>query len=68
MLARPQWVLACAVCYGDPASPQTKGMNMAILFLLAVVGLMLASFAAMFSYWMMRSRRISKITDDGVSL
>ncbi len=34
MYARPVW--ACATCFGAQDSPQTQGMNMAILTLLGV--------------------------------
>ena len=34
LAAHPVW--ACATCFGDPDSPQTKGLNMAILTLLGV--------------------------------
>ena len=32
---------ACAVCYGDPNSPMTHGMNMGILTLLFFIGFIL---------------------------
>ena len=47
---------ACAVCFGDPNSGQTAGANNAILFLVGVTGVMLASFAAFFLYLRKRSR------------
>ena len=50
-VARP-----CAVCFGDPSSPQAQGTSNAILFLLVVVAGVLASFAAFFVCLMKRSR------------
>ena len=46
--ASPHLAHACAVCFGASDAPQTKGMNMAILTLLFVIGGVLASFAAFF--------------------
>ena len=60
--------LACAVCFGDPESPQTQGMNSAILFLMGVIGSVLAAFASMFVYWVARSRRIAAANHQGVEL
>ena len=31
-------VLACAACYGDPSSSAGKGMDMAIITLLGIIG------------------------------
>ncbi|MEZ5333519.1 MAG: hypothetical protein R2991_16140 [Thermoanaerobaculia bacterium] len=39
---------ACAVCYGDPDSPMSAGLNNAVLFLLGVVVLVQAGFIALF--------------------
>ena len=33
---------ACAVCYGDPNSPMTHGMNMGIITLLFFIGFILS--------------------------
>lgn len=60
--------LACSVCFGDPESPQTQGMNSAILFLLGVIGSVLAAFASMFVYWVARSRRMATANHQGVEL
>ena len=37
----------CAVCYGNPESPMTHGMNMGVLTLLAFIGFIL--FMVLFS-------------------
>ncbi len=44
----PRAAGACAVCYGAADSPQTAGLNAAILFLLGVVALVQAGLVAMF--------------------
>ena len=49
---------ACPSCYGDPESPMTDGMNMAILALLGITGSMLALFGAFFLYLRRRFRLI----------
>ncbi len=46
----PHLAHACAVCYGASDSAQTKGMNMAIMALLFVIGSVLASLGAFFLY------------------
>lgn len=40
-------VQACAVCFGDPSSLHTKGLNAAILTLLSVAGLVVACIVGM---------------------
>ncbi|MEO8381914.1 MAG: hypothetical protein ABI779_19790 [Acidobacteriota bacterium] len=47
-----QSALACAVCYGAPGDPMTKGLNNGIWVLLGLVGFVQISFAALFwSFW-----------------
>ena len=41
---------ACPNCYGDPESPMTDGMNMAIMSLLGVTGGVLAGVVGFFLY------------------
>lgn len=48
---------ACAVCFGDPSSALTKGMNNGILVLLGVVGLVQCGFVALFWTLWRRARR-----------
>lgn len=44
--------MACAVCYGAPDDPMTKGVNSGIWVLLGVVGFVQIGFVAMFwSFW-----------------
>jgi hypothetical protein len=41
-------MIFCAVCFGDPTSPMTTGLNYGIMTLLAVLGVVLFCFAGMF--------------------
>lgn len=47
---------ACAVCFGDPKSPLTLGAKAGVLFLIGVVGFVLASFGAVVLFWMRRAK------------
>tara|TARA_B100001996_G_C18582151_1_gene562665 strand:- start:342 stop:515 length:174 start_codon:yes stop_codon:yes gene_type:complete len=38
--------MACATCYGDPNSDAGKGMDMAIITLLGIIGPILLAIAA----------------------
>lgn len=51
-------LMACPVCYGDPANPMTHGMNSAILLLLGVVGFVQLGFVAMFLVWWRNGKRL----------
>ena len=51
-LLTPQFTYACAVCFGDPAAPMTKGTSNGIAFLLGTVVFVQIGFVAMFwSFW-----------------
>jgi hypothetical protein len=39
---------ACSVCYGNPASALSKGLNMGIICLLAILSIVLGSFSWFF--------------------
>jgi hypothetical protein len=63
-LLTPQFTYACAVCFGDPAAPLSKGASNGIAFLLGTVVFVQIGFVAMFwSFWrraqMLRRRRES---------
>ena len=63
-LLTPQFTYACAVCFGNPSSPMTKGTNNGIAFLLGTVVFVQIGFVAMFwSFWrraqILRRRRES---------
>ena len=55
---------ACAVCYGDPDSPQIKAMQAGILVLLGCIGTVLAAFAGLFCYWLYRTQRLAAVDSD----
>ena len=50
MALHPASLFACAACYGASDSPMAKGMNWGILSLLAVVVMVLGSFASFFVF------------------
>ncbi|MGH9465668.1 MAG: hypothetical protein ACRD0X_08465 [Thermoanaerobaculia bacterium] len=56
VLAMPREAGACAVCYGAADSPETAGLNAAILFLLGIVAVVQAGLVAMFLAIRRRSR------------
>ena len=41
----PGYVFQCAVCYGNPESPMTHGMNMGVLTLLGFISFVLLIIA-----------------------
>ena len=51
---------ACSVCYGNPDSPLTRGLNLAMMFLMAVIGSLLSLFAVYFIFVARRSVMIRK--------
>ena len=51
-----QSVLACPVCFGQSDSPMAWAMNTGILFMLAIVGGVLAGFASFFVHLVRRAR------------
>ena len=63
LLGAPAPLLACATCYGNPSSPMMRGMTSGVVFLLACIGAVLASFAGLFGYWIYRHRRNVLATD-----
>ena len=57
VMAVPRVLLACAVCYGAPTAPQTKGMNLGIATMLGVTGVVLGGFGGMIFHLARRARR-----------
>jgi len=55
----PRLLLACAVCYGTPGAPQTRGMNFGIFTMLGVTGVVLGGFGGLFFSFARRARRHS---------
>jgi hypothetical protein len=58
----PGVALACPVCFGQSDSPMASAANLAILLMLAIVGVVLAAFATFFIYLMRRARLASTET------
>jgi len=50
----------CAVCFGDPTSPLTKGYNLAVIALLLVVSAVLLAFGILFVNFRKREKSILK--------
>lgn len=49
---------SCAVCYGDPNHPQSKGLTAAVLFLLGVIGFVLFGFVALIIYHNIKAKQV----------
>lgn len=68
----PEAASACAVCFGDPDSAMTAGVNNGILVLLACVGVVQIGFVALFWSFRSRAKRLERqreqfsIIDGGV--
>ncbi len=56
---------ACAVCFGDPESRMAKGVVAGVLVLVGVIGMVLLGVASMGVWWMLRSRRLARISIEG---
>ena len=58
-LLMPSILDACAVCYGAPDDPMTNGMNMAILFLISVIGFVLMGIVTVIIYFARRAKFVN---------
>ena len=56
-------MIACSVCYGDPDSPLTKGVEAGVLVLLAVVGGVLLLLGSLLLFWMRRAAILADATN-----
>jgi hypothetical protein len=61
LLPKPLW--ACAVCYGDPNSSMTQGINAAVLSMVGVTTVVLCGFLALIIAIAMRTRRHRAMLD-----
>jgi hypothetical protein len=59
----PAAASACAVCYGDPESPMSRGLTWGILALVMVVGTVLTGAVAFFVQAGRRSERLNPPQD-----
>jgi heme/copper-type cytochrome/quinol oxidase subunit 2 len=57
LLLLPTHAYACSVCYGDPNSNLSRGLNMGVLVLLLVT----AGVLAVFAYFIFSLRRRAKL-------
>ena len=53
------WVLACAVCFGDPNSLLSKGAFWGVVFLMGVVASVLISIASTIWAWSRRAKKLN---------
>jgi hypothetical protein len=51
---------ACAVCFGDPSSPMTKGIKAGILFLVGVIGVVLGTILGIGLKWSKKASQLPK--------
>ena len=58
--AWPSTAAACSVCFGDPDSPQTASMNLAIWTMLGVTGFVFAGLGALIAAIALRTRRLNR--------
>ena len=58
-LLMPSILDACAVCYGALDDPMTNGMNMAILFLISVIGFVLMGIVTVIIYFARRAKLVN---------
>lgn len=65
LLARPALALACPVCFGNPDSAQTRGVQAGIAALLVVTVAMLASIAGFFFIYLRRRIRMFEESNGG---
>ncbi len=49
---------ACAVCFGDPSSPLSKGVAAGVAFLIVVVGGVLSAIVITAYRWARRARQL----------
>jgi len=51
-------ILACAVCFGDPNDPMTKGAEAAVAVLGAFIVVLLGGVAFFIGFWARRARQL----------
>lgn len=51
-------LLGCTICYGDPASPLSKGAIAGVLVLGVAIFCVAATFGGLFLFWMRRARAL----------
>lgn len=61
-ITAPQ-AMACAVCYGDPDAPMSKGLTWAVLVLVGMISVVLVAVSAFFVHISRRAQHPSSPTD-----
>lgn len=61
-LLAPADLLGCSVCFGNPDSPLSKGVNNGVLLMLGVVGVVQIGFVALFWNFRKRAKAMRKDT------
>ena len=56
-------VFACSVCFGNPETLQSKALGGAVLFLLAVIGGLLAAIALLSILWFRRAQKLEHLNN-----
>ena len=60
MLSCSPLVQACVVCFGDPESPQSKGLAVGVLLLMAIIGMVLAAIGVTAFRWSRRGKALEQ--------
>lgn len=55
--------MACAVCYGDPDAPMSKGLTWAVVVLVGMISAVLVAVSAFFVHISRRAHQPSRPTD-----
>ncbi|MCS7089308.1 MAG: hypothetical protein RMN51_06125 [Verrucomicrobiota bacterium] len=61
LLCLPGSALACAVCYGDPGAPASKGLAWAVVSMVCIVGLVLSGVVAFFVHAVRHEKKTSAL-------
>jgi len=56
--AIPDQLYACAVCFGDPASPLVQGAKYGVLFLAGVIYVLLFAMLGVVFFWFKRAQAL----------
>ncbi len=63
LLLAAQSAFACPVCFGDPASPLTKGATNAVWFLLGIIGFVQIGLVALFVTFWRRAKAMKRFRE-----
>lgn len=58
VMAMPEKLHACAVCFGDPSSPLVQGAKYGVMFLAGVIYVLLFSMLGVVFYWFKRAQAL----------